>query len=57
VALLDAIRTCTVDRVMIWSVCRIGKSLPDLVAFVETCRTAGVSVFMLEQEIDTDTSN
>ena len=56
-ALLDAIRTCTVDRVMIWSVCRIGKSLPDLVAFVETCRTAGVSVFMLEQEIDTETSN
>jgi DNA invertase Pin-like site-specific DNA recombinase len=56
-ALLDAIRNGTVDRVMIWSVCRIGKSLPDLVAFMETCRTAGVSVFMLEQGIDTETSN
>ena len=56
-ALLDAIRSGTVDRVMIWSVCRIGKSLIDLVSFMETCRTAGVAVFMLEQGIDTETSN
>ena len=56
-ALIDAIRNGTVDRVMIWSVCRIGKSLIDLVSFMETCRTAGVAVFMLEQGIDTETSN
>ena len=31
-----------IDRVLIWSVCRIGKSLLDLVCFMETCRTAGV---------------
>ena len=30
-ALIDAIRNGTIDRVLIWSVCRIGKSLPDLV--------------------------
>ena len=57
VALTDAIRSGTIDRVLIWSVCRIGKSLVDLVSFMETCRTAGVSVFMLEQGIDTETSN
>jgi DNA invertase Pin-like site-specific DNA recombinase len=56
-ALIDAIRNRTIDRVLIWSVCRIGKSLIDLVSFMETCRTAGVSVFMLEQGIDTATSN
>src|SRR6478672_6021797 len=41
-ALLDAIRNGTINRVMVWSVCRIGKSLVDLVAFMEMCRTAGV---------------
>jgi DNA invertase Pin-like site-specific DNA recombinase len=56
-ALIDAIRTGTVDRVLILSIDRIGKSLVDLVSFMETCRTAGVSVFMLEQGIDTKTSN
>ena len=56
-ALIDAISNGTIDRVLIWSVCRIGKSLVDLVSFMETCRTAGVAVFMLEQGIDTETSN
>ena len=49
--------TAQIDRVLIWSVCRIGKSLPDLVSFMEMCRTAGVAVFMHEQGIDTETSN
>ena len=57
VALIDAVRNGTVDRVLIWSVCRIGKSLSDLVSFMEMCRTAGVSVFMLEQTIDTEAPN
>jgi DNA invertase Pin-like site-specific DNA recombinase len=56
-ALIAAIRSGTISRVVIWSVCRIGKSLPDLVSFMEACRTVGVSVFMLEQAIDTETSN
>ena len=42
---------------LIWSIDRFGNSLVDLVAFMEMCRTAGVSVFMLEQGIDTETSN
>ncbi len=56
-ALINAINDGAIDRVVIWSVCRIGKSLPDLVTLMEVCRTAGVSVFMLEQGIDTETSN
>ena len=55
--MIDAIRTGTVDLVLIYSVFRIGKSLPYLVSFMETCRTAGVAVFMLEQGIDTETCN
>jgi DNA invertase Pin-like site-specific DNA recombinase len=57
VALIDAIRTGTVGRVLISSVCRIGRSLEELARFLEVCRTAGVSVLMLEQGIDTETSN
>ena len=57
-ALIDAIRNGTIDRVLIWSVCRIGKSLPDLVCFMETCRTAGVArVDRMSKRIDTETSN
>ena len=56
-ALLEAIRNVEIDRLCICSICRVGKTVPDLVSALETCRTAGVSVFMLEQGIDTETSN
>jgi DNA invertase Pin-like site-specific DNA recombinase len=56
-ALINAIRNGGVDRVMILSVCRIGKSLVDFVSLTETCRTAGVALWIDEQRIDTDTSN
>jgi len=56
-ALIDAIRSGSINRVLIWSVCRIGKSLVDLVAFTETCRSSGVAVHMLEQGIDTEQSD
>jgi DNA invertase Pin-like site-specific DNA recombinase len=57
VALLDAIRNGTVGRVLIWSIDRIGKSLVDLVAFMETCRTVRAALWIEEQGIDTETSN
>ena len=56
-ALIDAICNGTIDRVMIWSVSRIGKSLVDLVAFLLTCHAAGVDVYMHEQGIDSVVSN
>jgi DNA invertase Pin-like site-specific DNA recombinase len=57
VALLDAIRTGAIDKVLIWSVCRLGKSLVDLVAFMEMCRVAGVAVYLHEQGVDSAVSN
>jgi DNA invertase Pin-like site-specific DNA recombinase len=56
-ALIDAIRNGTINRVLIWSVCRIGKSLVDLVCFMEACRTAGVALWIDEQHVDTAASN
>jgi DNA invertase Pin-like site-specific DNA recombinase len=56
-ALINAIRNDTIDRVLISSVCRIGKSLVDLVSFMETCRTVGAALWIDEQRLDTETSN
>jgi DNA invertase Pin-like site-specific DNA recombinase len=52
-ALIEAIRTGTIDRVLVSSICRVGKSLTDLIAFLEECRSAGVAVYLHEQNIDT----
>ena len=56
-ALIDAIRSGAIDRVLIWSIDRVGKSLIDLVKFMETCRIAASIVYLHEQRIDTATSN
>jgi DNA invertase Pin-like site-specific DNA recombinase len=56
VALIDLIRRGAIDRVLIWSIDRIGKTLIDLVAFIETCRLAGAAVHLDQQDIDTDGS-
>lgn len=56
-SLLDAIRSGEIDRVAIASMCRIGRTLADLVSFLETCRSAGVSLWVDDQRIDTATSN
>jgi DNA invertase Pin-like site-specific DNA recombinase len=41
----------------VWSIDRIGRSLVDLVAFMDMCRVAGVVVWLDEQELDTAESN
>jgi DNA invertase Pin-like site-specific DNA recombinase len=51
--LLGAIRNGEIDRVCISSICRVGKTVPDLVSFLETCRLAGVSLWIDEQNIET----
>ena len=56
-ALSEAIRAGDVEKVLIWSVCRVGKSLADLVAFMETCRVGGVGLYLCQQSTDTATSN
>jgi DNA invertase Pin-like site-specific DNA recombinase len=56
-AMVDAIRNGTIDRVLIWSLCRVGRSLTELVAFLETCRARGVNLYLHDQHIDTAISN
>lgn len=56
-ALLDAIHNGEIDRVCISSICRVGRTLTDLVSFLETCRCAGVSLWVNDRRIDTATSN
>jgi DNA invertase Pin-like site-specific DNA recombinase len=56
-ALINAIRDGAINRVLVWSVCRIGKSLADLVGFLEVCRSADVSLWLEQQDIDTEKSD
>src|ERR1700720_2667888 len=49
VKLMNARRSGLVDKVLLWSIDRVGRSLVDLVTFMETCRTAGVSLWLDEQ--------
>jgi DNA invertase Pin-like site-specific DNA recombinase len=56
-ALVETIRSGAIDRVLVWSIDRIGKSLADLVTFMETCRAAGVAVYLDQEKIDTAGSN
>jgi DNA invertase Pin-like site-specific DNA recombinase len=56
-ALIEAIRSGTIDRVLVFGIDRIGRSLIDLISFMEVCRTAGVSLWLDEQRLDTAGSN
>jgi DNA invertase Pin-like site-specific DNA recombinase len=56
-ALIDAIRNGAIDGVSICSICRVGKTVADLVSFLETCRTAGVALWIDEQQIDAAASS
>jgi DNA invertase Pin-like site-specific DNA recombinase len=57
VALLDAIRSGAIDKVLIFGIDRVGRSLADLAVFMEACRTAGLSLWLDEQGLDTAGSN
>jgi DNA invertase Pin-like site-specific DNA recombinase len=57
VTLIDAIRNGTINKVMIWSIDRIGKSLIEMIGFLEVCRAAGVGLHFHDQGLDTETSN
>jgi len=56
-AVLDSIRRGEVRRVLMVGLDRVGRSLADLVAFLETCRAAGVSLWLDREGLDTDASN
>lgn len=56
-ALVDAIRAGEAQKVLILGMDRIGKSLVDLVPFMETCRTVGVSLWLDQERLVTGISN
>jgi DNA invertase Pin-like site-specific DNA recombinase len=56
-ALVGAIRSGGVDKVLIFGIDRVGRTLVDLIVFMEVCRTAGVSLWLDEQRLDTAGSN
>jgi DNA invertase Pin-like site-specific DNA recombinase len=56
-ALIDAIQSGAVERVLVWSVCRIGKSLTELASFLETCRLTNIVVYLHRENIDSAETN
>ena len=56
-SLIDAIRNGTIDKVLLWSIDRIGRSLVEMIGFLEVCRTADVAFYCHEQGLDTETCN
>ena len=56
-ALLTAIRSGGVDMVLMFSIDRPGRSLAELVAFLETCRTVDAEIYVHDRQINTATSN
>ena len=54
-ALLKAVSRREVDIVAAWSVDRLGRSLPDLVAFLSDIQARGTDLYLHQQAIDTST--
>ena len=54
--LLTAVTQRKIDRVMVWSVDRLGRSLKDLVMTMEEIRNAGADLYLHQQGIDTGSS-
>ena len=56
-ALIDAIRSGTIERVLVFGIDRLGRTLADLISVLGTCHAAGVDVYLHEQGIDSVVSN
>lgn len=54
--LLKGIARRDYDMVAAWSVDRLGRSLPDLVAFLSEAHAKDIGVFLLQQGLDSSTS-
>jgi DNA invertase Pin-like site-specific DNA recombinase len=57
VALISAIRSGVIEKVLVWSIDRVGHSLAELIGFLESCRMAHVSLWVDQQGIDTEQSS
>ncbi|WP_174502157.1 recombinase family protein [Acidiphilium sp. C61] len=54
-ALMKGVTRREYDVVAAWSVCRLGRSLPDLVGLLGELRASGVDLYLHQQSIDTST--
>lgn len=54
-AMLKGIARREFDLVATWSVCRLGRSLPDLVSFLGDVQAKGVDIYLHVQGLDTST--
>ena len=53
--MLKAVTRREIDMIAAWSVDRLGRSLPDLISFLEELQSAGVDLFLHQQGLDTST--
>jgi len=53
--LLKSVTQRSIKRVCVWSVDRLGRSLTDLLATLETLKASGASLYIHSQAIDTET--
>jgi DNA invertase Pin-like site-specific DNA recombinase len=53
--LLQGVTRRNFDKVMAWSVDRLGRSLADLLAFCNELRAKGVDLYLHQQHLDTST--
>ena len=53
--LLDGVTRRDFDKVMAWSVDRLGRSLPGLLAFMGELKAKGVDLYLHQQALDTST--
>jgi DNA invertase Pin-like site-specific DNA recombinase len=53
--LLEGVTRRDFDKVMAWSVDRLGRSLPDLLAFMGELKAKGVDLYLHQQALDTST--
>jgi DNA invertase Pin-like site-specific DNA recombinase len=54
-AMLDACTRREIDLIAVWSIDRLGRSLQDLVGFLQDIDALGVDLFILKQSLDTST--
>jgi len=53
--LLKAVVRREVDQVCVWSICRLGRSLRDLINVLDELRQKGCELYVHKQAIDTNT--
>jgi DNA invertase Pin-like site-specific DNA recombinase len=54
-SLLEGVTRRDFDKVMAWSVDRLGRSLPDLLAFMGELKAKGIDLYLHQQSLDTST--